>query len=114
MEYMLILSEDPELVTTEEQHAEAVQRVGEYAMSLASDGALRGGALLRPAVEAKRVRSRDGGQRVLDGPFAESKEVIAGFFVIDAADLEAAVAVAACCPSTVFGSVEVREIVPTG
>src|ERR1700722_9787553 len=56
MEFMLILSEDPELVATEEQHAEAVQRVGEYAMSVVGDGALRGGALLRPAARAKRVR----------------------------------------------------------
>ena len=109
MEFMLILSEDPELVATEEQHAEAVQRVGEYAMSLVGDG-----ALLRPAARAKRVRSRAGRQQVLDGPFAESKEVIAGFFIIDAPDLDAAVRVAASCPSTEFGSVEVREIVPQG
>ena len=114
MEFMLILSEDPELVATEEQHGGAVQRVGEYAMSLVGDGALRGGALLRPAARAKRVRSRDGRQQVLDGPFAESKEVIAGFFIIDAPDLDAAVRVAASCPSTEFGSVEVREIVPQG
>jgi hypothetical protein len=114
MEFMLVLSEDPELVATGEQRAAAVQRVGEYAMSLAGDGALKGGALLHPAAEAKRVRSRDGKQRVLDGPFAESKEVIAGFFIIEAADIQAAVAVAARCPSAEFGSVEVREIVPMG
>jgi hypothetical protein len=114
MEFMLILSEDPELVATGEQRAEAVQRVGEYAMSLVGDGALKGGALLHPAVEAKRVRSRDGKQRVLDGPFAESKEVIAGYFLIETPDIQAAVAVAARCPSAEFGSVEVREIVPSG
>jgi hypothetical protein len=114
MEFMLILSEDPELVATEEQHAEAVQRVGEYAMNLVGDGALKGGALLHPAVEAKRVRSRDGTQRVLDGPFTESKEVIAGYFIIEAPDIQAAVVVAARCPSAQFGSVEVREIVPMG
>ena len=73
MEFMLILSEDPELVATEEQRAEAVQRVGEYAMDLVGDGTLKGGSPLRPVVEAKRVTSRDGTQRVLDGPFAESK-----------------------------------------
>jgi hypothetical protein len=53
-------------------------------------------------------------RRVLDGPFAESKEVIAGYFIIEAADIQAAVAVAARCPSAQFGSVEVREIVPMG
>jgi hypothetical protein len=114
MEFMLILSEDPELVATEEQRAEAVQRVGEYAMSLVGEGTLKGGSPLRPVVEAKRVSSRDGTQRVLDGPFAESKEVIAGYFIIEARDLQAAVAVAARCPNAQFGSVEVREIVPMG
>jgi hypothetical protein len=114
MEFMLILSEDPELVATEEQRAAAVQRVGEYAMSLVGDGTLKGGSPLRPVVEAKRVSSRDGMRRVLDGPFAESKEVIAGYFIIEAPDIQTAVAVAARCPSAQFGSVEVREIVPMG
>lgn len=114
MEFMLILSEDPELVASEEQRQQAVQRVGEYAMDLVGQGVLKGGAPLRPAGEAKKVRTRDGSQRVLDGPFAESKEVIAGYFVIEAPDLDAAVAVAARCPNAEFGSVEVREIIPMG
>ena len=53
-------------------------------------------------------------QRILDGPFAEAKEVIAGYFVIEAPDVESAVAIAAKCPNAEFGSVEVREIVPMG
>ena len=114
MEFMLILSEDPEMVATEEQRTDAVQRVGEYAMNLLGAGTLRGGAPLRPVTEAKRVGTRDGMQRVLDGPFAEAKEVIAGYFIIEAADIEAAVAIAARCPNAEFGSVEVREIVPMG
>jgi hypothetical protein len=114
MEFMLILSEDPDLVATEEQRKLAVQQVGEYAMGLVTDGVLKGGAPLRPVSEAKKVRTREGRQRVLDGPFAESKEVIAGYFVIDAPDLDAAVAIAAQCPNALFGAVEVREIVPMG
>ena len=114
MEFMLVLYEDPELIATEEQRKEAVQRVGEYAMSLIGDGTLKGGAPLHPVTEAKRVRSRDGQQRILDGPFAEAKEVIAGYFVIEAPDIDAAVAIAARCPNAEFGSVEVREIVPMG
>ena len=114
MEYMLILAEDPALVLTDEQRQNAVQRVGEYAMGLLGNGTLKGGAPLRPVTEAKRIRTRDGKQRVLDGPFAESKEVIAGYFVIEAPDLEGAVKIAADCPNAEFGSVEVREIVPMG
>src|SRR5215469_8344591 len=91
VEFMLILSEDPELVATAEQRQLAVQQVGEYAMSLVGEGVLKGGAPLHPVEEAKKVRIRDGQQRVLDGPFAESKEVIAGYFIIEAPDLDAAV-----------------------
>jgi hypothetical protein len=114
MEYMLVLYEDPELVATEEQRKEAVQRVGEYAMGLVGDGTLKGGAPLHPVTEAKRVRTRDGEQRILDGPFAEAKEVIAGYFVIEAPGIDAATAIATRCPNAEFGSVEVREIVPMG
>jgi len=114
MEFMLILAEDPELVATDQERADAVQRVGEFAMGLVSEGVLKGGSPLHPVEEARKVRTREGRQRVLDGPFAESKEVIAGYFIIEAPDLDAAVAVAARCPNAEFGSVEVREIVPMG
>jgi len=114
MEYMLVLYEDPEIVATEEQRQDAVQRVGEYAMGLLSDGTLKGGAPLHPVIEAKKVRIRQGQQRVLDGPFTEAKEVIAGYFIIEAPSVESAVAIAAKCPNAEFGAVEVREIVPMG
>jgi hypothetical protein len=114
MQFMLVLYEDPELIATEEERKEAVQRVGEYAMGLIGDGTLRGGAPLHPVTGARWVRTRDGRQQILDGPFAEAKEVIAGYFIIEAPDVEAATAIAARCPNAEFGSVEVREIVPMG
>jgi hypothetical protein len=114
MEFLLVLYEDPELIASEAQRADAVQRTGEYAMSLIGDGALKGGAPLHPVAEAKRVRSRGGQQRILDGPFAEAKEVIAGYFIIEAPGVEAATAIASRCPNAEFGSVEVRQIVPMG
>lgn len=114
MEFMLVLSEDPELVATADQRKLAVQQVGEYAMTLVGEGILKGGAPLRPVQEARKIRTRQGRQRVLDGPFAESKEVIAGYFVIEAPDMDEAVRIAARCPNAAFGSVEVREIVPMG
>jgi hypothetical protein len=112
MEFMLVLYEDPELIASEEQRKEAVQRTGEYAMSLVADGTLKGGAPLHPVTEAKRVRTRGGQQRILDGPFAEAKEVIAGYFIIEAGSRQAATEIATRCPNAEFGSVEVREIVP--
>jgi hypothetical protein len=114
MQFMLVLYEDPELIATEEQRQEAVQRVGEYAMSLVGDGMLKGGSPLHRVTGAKQVRTRNGQQRILDGPFAEAKEVIAGYFVVEASSVEAVTAIAAHCPNAEFGSVEVREIVPVG
>ena len=78
MEFMLILSEDPELVATPEQRALAVQRVGEYAMGLVGDGVLNGGSPLHPVGEAKKVRTRDGRQRVLDGPSRRARKLSPG------------------------------------
>ena len=66
MEFMLVLYEDPDLVATDEQHKAAVERVGEYAMGLLSEGVLKGGAPLHPVAEARRIRIRDGERRVLD------------------------------------------------
>ena len=114
MQFMLILSENPDLIVTDEDRKLAVQRVGEYAMGLLEDRVLTGGSPLHPIEEAKKIRTREGVRRVLDGPFAESKEVIAGYFLIEAADIDTAVAIAEQCPNAEFGSVEVREIVPMG
>lgn len=114
MEFMLVLYEDPELIATDEQRKDAVQRTGEYAMGLVGDGTLKGGAPLHPATEAKLVRTRGGQQRILDGPFAEAKEVIAGYFIIEAPSVDDATAIAARCPNSEFGSVEVRQVVPMG
>jgi hypothetical protein len=114
MEFMLVLYEDPELIATDEQRKDAVQRTGEYAMGLVGDGTLKGGAPLHPVAEAKLVRTRGGEQRILDGPFAEAKEVIAGYFIIEASSVDEATAIAAGCPNSEFGSVEVRQIVPMG
>jgi hypothetical protein len=114
MEFLLILSEDTELVATDADRAALAQRTGEYAMRLLGEGRLKGGGQLRPAEQARRLRSRGGDARVLEGPFAEAKEVIAGWMLIEAGSLDEAVKIAADCPNVSVGSVEVREGVPQG
>jgi hypothetical protein len=114
MQYLLILSEDPELIAGAEPPLNPVERVGEFAMGLVAEGVLKGGSPLRPVEEGKRVRFREGRPRVIDGPFAESKEVIAGYMILEAPDMRTAVDIALRCPNSEFGSVEVREIVPMG
>jgi len=76
--------------------------------SLADAGVLRGGLRLAPSATATSVR-RDGDELlVTDGPFAETKEILGGFMLIDCADLDAALAWARRCPIAKIGTVEVR------
>ena len=72
----------------------------------------KGGQKLRDG--AGRVMSRNGSKvSVTDGPFAEAKEVLGGFFVVEAKDYDAAVKLCGDCPHLDFGSIEIREIEPT-
>ena len=112
MEFLLILSEDVDLVATDEDRARLAQRTGEYAMRLVGDGRLKAGGRLHPAEDARRVRTRNDRTRVLDGPFVETKEVIAGWMVIEAESMDEALKLAAECPNAALGKVEVREVVP--
>lgn len=73
--------------------------------------AFRGGEALHPIATATTVRVRDGQTLTTDGPFAETKEALGGFYVVEAADLDAAIAYAAMIPGAAYGSVEVRPIV---
>ena len=68
-------------------------------------------AALHPVESATTVRVRDGGTAVTDGPFAVTREVLGGFYLVDCADLDEALAVAARMPMARYGSVEVRPVV---
>jgi len=80
--------------------------------SIARSGHLRGGNELDLTNKAKTVRVRDGKNLVVDGPFAETKEQLGGYYLVEAKDVEEAVAIAARIPSARWGSVEVRPIIP--
>jgi hypothetical protein len=77
-----------------------------------SRGALHGGGGLRPPAEGKAVRVRRRQLMLCDGPFAETKEQVGGFCLIEAADMDEAVEVAAQHPAATYGTIEVREIWP--
>jgi hypothetical protein len=70
-----------------------------------------GGAELQPATTATTVRVKDGETLTTDGPFADTKEVLGGYYLLDADDLDAAIALAARIPAARHGSVEVRPVV---
>jgi hypothetical protein len=79
---------------------------------MAERGVLQGGGGLRPPAEGKAVRIRRRKLLLSDGPFAETKEQVGGFCLIEAADLDEAVAVAAEHPAATYGTIEVRELWP--
>jgi hypothetical protein len=81
---------------------------GAYARSLESAGVLRGADVLQSKASTTTVTLRTGSLEVQDGPFADTKESLAGIFVIDVDDLDAALAWAEQCPGAQYGVVEVR------
>ncbi|CAN7223294.1 YciI family protein [Mesorhizobium sp. LjRoot246] len=83
---------------------------GAYTEALKKSGAWLGGDRLRPTQAATLVRMADGKTNVLDGPYADTKEQLAGFYMIEAEDADAAIAWAARCPAASTGTVEVRPI----
>jgi hypothetical protein len=84
----------------------------EYSKNVAASGNLRGANELDITSKAKTVRVRDGKRLVTDGPFAETKEQLGGYYLVEARDEEEAIALAARIPSARWGSVEVRPIIP--
>lgn len=79
-----------------------------YTQALTEAGVMVGGSGLQPADAATTVRQRDGKRRVQDGPYAESKEQLGGYYVLDVPDLDTALDWAARCPAAGSGAVEVR------
>ncbi len=82
-----------------------------YAQALRDQGIAAGGAGLLPPRTATTLRQRGGSRQVVDGPYADTKEQLGGFYLIDVPDLDAALAWAQKCPSITTGSVEVRPLI---
>ena len=83
---------------------------GDYAQHLVDNGTLIAGEALHPVETATTVRVRNGQTRLYDGPFAETKELLAGFYLVEARDLNEAIRVAGGIPPAKYGSIEVRPI----
>ena len=87
---------------------------GAFDAELAKRGIHRGGEVLMPSHTSTTVQVRNGAVLKTDGPFAETKEQFSGFYVIDCADLDEALEMAAMIPNARFGSIEVRPVMDTG
>jgi hypothetical protein len=110
MKYMLLIYEDDaERVAMMD---ERMPNCSAYVEAMKKAGIYVDGNRLRGATAATTVRVQGGKTQVVDGPYAEAKEQIGGFHIIDVADLDTALAWAARCPSASRGSVEVRPVWP--
>lgn len=112
MQYLLLLHSDEsgwEKMTPAEQQ-QGYQAYMAYTEALKKSGAYVGSNRLRPVATATTVKVTNGKQQVLDGPYADSKEQLGGYYLIEAPDLDAAIAWAARCPGASHGTIEVRPV----
>ncbi|HUP55056.1 MAG TPA: YciI family protein [Methylomirabilota bacterium] len=112
MQYVLLIyTEEPaEQPSTDVIMAE-IESYNAFTEHVRARGALKAGEALHPSTAATTVRVRDGHTVATDGPFAETKEALGGFYLVEAADLDEAIAYAAMIPGAKHGSVEVRPII---
>src|SRR5579859_341143 len=108
MEYLLMIYSDethwPELPPAQQQQGMAAYAA--YTEALRNAGVLKGSNRLRPTSASTTVRMADGKSQVLDGPYIDSREQLGGYYLIDVADLDAAIGWAARCPGASHGAVE--------
>ena len=112
MKYMLLIyaEEAGWHALTLEQQKHGVAAYGAYTEALNAAGIRIASDRLRNVDTATSVRIVNGETKVLDGPYAESKEQLAGFYMIDVPDLDTALSWAARCPGAAYGTIEVRPI----
>jgi hypothetical protein len=111
MQYVLLIyTEEPTAEPPADVMAAELEGYNAFTEHVRARGAMKAGEALLPSTAATTVRVRDGQTIATDGPFAETKEVLGGFYLIDAADLDEAIGYAAMIPGAQHGSIEVRPV----
>lgn len=112
MKYMLLIysEEAPELAQTPEEGERMIAAYMAYAEALGKAGVMVSADRLRPTSTATMVSVANGKTEVLNGPYADTREQLGGYFLIDVPDLDAAIAWAARCPGASHGRIEVRPL----
>jgi hypothetical protein len=111
MQYMMLIYID-ENSLTEEQRAKCYNESAAYARDLHEAGKYVATSPLQPTLTATSVRYQEGKRVVTDGPFAETREQLGGFFIINANNLDEAIDIASKIPAGKFGTIEIRPLVP--
>jgi hypothetical protein len=107
---LLIYTQEPTEQPSAEATAAEMEGYNAFTEHLRARDAIKAGEALHPSAAATTVRVRDGQTITTDGPFAETKEALGGFYLVEAADLDEAIGYAAMIPGAKHGSIEVRPI----
>jgi hypothetical protein len=112
MQYLLLIYDDEKgwAKMTEADRGKIFGEYGKFTEEIKRGGQYQGSNPLQPTSTATTVRVRNGKQLTTDGPFAETKEQLGGYYLIEAKNLDEAIAIAAKIPSARTGSIEVRPI----
>jgi hypothetical protein len=112
MQYMLLIYSDPAAMQAmnQEKIGQMAAAFNAYTEALKKEGAWTGGDRLRPASDARVGRAAGGKTSVLNGPYAETREHLGGYYLIDVPDLDTAIKWAARCPGASNGTMEVRPV----
>jgi hypothetical protein len=113
MKYMLLIYADEKVWTDNERQA-CYEESTQFAHQLHEKGQFLGAGPLQPVATATSVKVRDGKRFVTDGPFAETREQLGGYFLVDAKDLDEAIKIASQIPAGRKGTVEIRPMVEIG
>ena len=113
MKYMLPIHDEEQAwgKLSEADRGAMYAEYGQFGAAIKASGNYLAGAQLHPTSSATSVRIRDGKRLVTDGPFAETREQLGGYYLIEAKDLDEAIGIAARIPSARFGTIEVRPVV---
>lgn len=116
MQYLLIIYDEEAkwAAMSEAESGAYLKEYGEFSKAIAGSGHFKAGEALKPVATATTVRVRDGKTVTTDGPFAETREQLGGFYLIEAKDLDEAIGIAARIPSARIGSIEIRPILTFG
>ena len=112
MKYMMLIYDTEQSwgEMSESEQQQMLKEYGKFTEDLAAGGHLVAGSQLAPSSTATSVRVRDGKRLLTDGPFAETREQLGGYYVVEADNLDEAIGIAERIPSSRFGTVEVRPL----
>src|ERR1700730_10062944 len=116
MKYLLLIYDEEKNFEkmTEAEIGKLVSEYGQFTQGIQASGHYKTSARLQPSAAASSVRIRDGKRVVTDGPFAETREQLGGYYLIEAKDLDEAIGIAAKIPSARRGTIEVRPQMEMG